>query len=53
MVYQERCKAHLKRFVLFAGGDMAHKRGVYDTLDDLSLYFRGFKKVTQLSPGGG
>ena len=41
-------KAHFKRFVVLAGGGMAHKRGIYDTLDGLSWYFRGFKKVTQL-----
>ena len=48
MVDQERCKAHLKRFVVLAGGGMALKRGIYDTLDGLSWYFRGFKKITQL-----
>ena len=41
------------KVLLLAGVGIAHKREVYDTLDGLSWYFRGFKKVTQLPFGGG
>ena len=34
--------------MVYTGGGIAHKRGVYGTLDRLFQYFRGFKRVTQL-----
>ena len=44
----EGCRFCVGKVLLLAGVGMTHKREVYDTLDGLSWYFRGFKKVTQL-----
>ena len=52
MVYQERCKTHLKRFVVLAGGGMAHKSGVM-THQMGYLGTSGGSKRFHSSPGGG